>query len=372
VVAPEDRIGAIDCLRGVALFGVLAVNLETEFRVSLFAQFLPAPPLSALDGWIAWVLRVFVEFKALALFSLLFGVGLAIQYDRIGATGRRAILLVRRMLALLALGLVHLMLIWNGDILSEYAIAGLIVLPLLFAPIWALAIGAAVGLGLYLCVPLWAHLVPFPAGPALVQHVAAATHAYGSGTFGQVLAFRLQELPLMLALHGFIFPRTVGLMLLGALLWRLGLFRRRAPTAGWLWSAAAAGVAIGLALEYAGLGAPAAIVMALGYAALVLMLAGNGDGWSRWIAPVGRMAFTNYVAQSIVMGFLFYGYGLGWFGELGLAAGLALVIAIYGAQILASLWWLRRFRFGPLEWLWRTMMYGTPPPLTLPLRPARR
>jgi uncharacterized protein len=338
--------------------------------VSIFAQFLAPPPMPPIDGAIAWGLRVFLEFKALALFALLFGVGLAIQYDRLGASGRRTGLLVRRMLALLLLGLVHLLLIWNGDILTEYALAGLIVLPLLFAPARGLALAAALCLGVYFCLPLWGPLVPFPAGPALGWHVAAATHAYGTGSFGQVLAFRLQELPLVLALLGFVFPRTVGLMLLGALLWRLGVFRPRGLSRGWLWAAAGAAIAIGFGLEVADrMSALADILMALGYAALVLALVGDGTGWSRWIAPVGRMAFTNYVMQSIVMGFIFYGYGLGLFGKLGLGTGLVLVLAIYGLQILASHWWLRRFRFGPIEWLWRTMMYGAAPPFALGLRP---
>jgi uncharacterized protein len=354
----------------VALFGVLAVNLEMEFRVSIFAQFLPAPPMSTLDGRIAWALGVLVEFKALALFSLLFGVGLAIQYDRIAVSERRALLLVRRMLALLLLGLVHLLLIWNGDILCEYAVAGLIVLPLLFASAAALAVGAALCLGLFFCLPLWAHLIPFPTGPALVHHVAAATHIYGTGSFGRILAFRLDELPLMLALLAFVLPRTVGLMLLGALLWRLGVFRPGIVPRRWLWGAAGVGIAIGFALGVADrLSAPAAVLMALGYAALVLALAGDGTGWARWIAPVGRMAFTNYVAQSIAMGLIFYGYGLGLFGRIGLGSGLALVLAIYAVQVLASHWWLRRFRFGPLEWLWRTMMYGAAPPFALGSRP---
>jgi uncharacterized protein len=353
----------------VALFGVLAVNLEMEFRVSLFAQFLRPPPMSALDAWIAWTLQVFLEFKAFALFALLFGVGLAIQYERLAATPGRAILLVRRMLALLVLGLVHMLLIWNGDILSEYAIAGLVVLPLLFAPAWALAIAAVFWLGVYFCLPLWGHLVPFPTGPALVHHVAAATSAYGTGSFGRVLAFRLEELPLMLALLAYVLPRTVGLMVLGALLWRLGVFRYGAMPRGWLWAGSILGLSIGFVLGVTDrLSALAAILMALGYGALVLGLAGDGKGWARWLAPVGRMAFTNYVAQSIVMGLIFYGYGIGLFGKLGLGEGLVLVLAIYGVQILTSRWWLQRFRFGPIEWLWRAMMYGAAPPFALSSR----
>jgi uncharacterized protein len=109
------------------LLGVLAINLETEFRVSIFQQFVPGPPDQGLDGWVNAFLQVFVDLKALAIFSLLFGVGLAIQHERLAGDRRRLVLLLRRLLVLLAFGLVHLFLIWNGDILAEYALAGLVV-----------------------------------------------------------------------------------------------------------------------------------------------------------------------------------------------------------------------------------------------------
>src|SRR5581483_4726790 len=138
-LAPDDRLAAVDILRGIALFGVMAINLVFEFRVSIFEQLLPPDPSEApLDRAIADLLDQAVSLKAFALFSLLFGIGLAIQFDRL-ATKPRAILLLRRLLALLAFGLIHLILIWNGEILTEYALAGLLVLPLLYGPRWLLA-----------------------------------------------------------------------------------------------------------------------------------------------------------------------------------------------------------------------------------------
>ena len=116
---PSSRVGAIDALRGIALFGVLAINLETEFRISIFQQFLPHASDQGLGRLIDAALDVFIDMKAFALFSLLFGVGLAIQFERLGRTERRISLLVRRLLILLAFGLIHLFLIWNGDILTE-------------------------------------------------------------------------------------------------------------------------------------------------------------------------------------------------------------------------------------------------------------
>ena len=142
--SPSERIDAIDVLRGIALFGVMAINVTTEFRVSIFEQFLSHKhPASPLDRIVETVLTLAVDLKAFALFSLLFGIGLAIQFERLAASPRRTLLLVRRLSVLLAFGLIHFCLIWNGDILTEYALAGLLVLPLLFGPRWLLAVSAA-------------------------------------------------------------------------------------------------------------------------------------------------------------------------------------------------------------------------------------
>ena len=111
---PSRRVGAIDAPRGLALFGVLAINLETEFRISIFRQLLPSAPDQTLNGIIDVALALFVDMKAFALFSFLFGVGLAIQFDRLSPSTRRTRLLVRRLLALLLFGLIHLTLIGNA------------------------------------------------------------------------------------------------------------------------------------------------------------------------------------------------------------------------------------------------------------------
>jgi uncharacterized protein len=378
-VPPAKRIDSIDVLRGLALFGVLAINLETEFRVSIFQQFLRRPAEQGLDHWVGAFLEVFVDLKAFAVFSLLFGIGLAIQYERLDGDPRRLVLLVRRLLALMAFGLIHLFLIWNGDILTEYAIAGLIVLPFLFGSKRVLALGAAFFLLLYLAMPLLPPVVAFPDSQGLENHVRAAERIYGTGSFEQILALRIEETRALLPLYVFIFPRTVGLFLLGALAWRTGLVCNANRHASWLWQAGALAVGLGLALTlassraYSGwpsVGPLAAmafplgtIVLALGYASLVVGAStGSHSRLLAWAEPVGRMAFTNYIVQSLILGWVFYGYGLGWFGKIGLSAGLCLVFAIYIGQALFSRWWLKRFRYGPLEWLWRALMYGRAPP----------
>jgi uncharacterized protein len=364
---PSHRVGAIDALRGLALFGVLAINLETEFRISIFQQLIPSAPDQTLNGIIDVALALFVDMKAFALFSFLFGVGLAIQFDRLSPSTRRTRLLIRRLLALLLFGLIHLILIWNGDILTEYALAGFVVLPFLFAPRWLLAISAAVVLSFYVLQPVLPSLVTFPPYATLVALVRTANQTYANGSFAEVLALRVQELPAFLPLHLYVFPRTIGLFLVGIVCWRSGLFGEAAERHRNLLTAVGfLAVTSGLLLARSahpstGLAGP--IILASGYAALVIAIEQTSTGATllSFAEPVGRMAFTNYIMQSLVLGFIFYGYGLGLFGELSSAAGLLLVVIIYAAQVVVSRLWLTHFAYGPIEWLWRALMYGHAP-----------
>ena len=247
-ISPAERIDAIDVLRGLALLGVVAINVVTIFRVSIFEQFLFPKPRSAspIDSAVETILTLAVDLKAFALFSLLFGAGLAIQFERLANSERRTSLLVRRLVVLLAFGLIHLCLIWNGDILTEYALAGLIVLPFLFGPRWLLAVAALAFLGLYLAMQVFPPPGLWPGTAAIAQDVMDANRIYATGGFLDVLAFRLREIPLFAPLHAFIFPRTIGLFLLGAFAWRTGILRN--PSRRLLFSIAAACIGLGAAL----------------------------------------------------------------------------------------------------------------------------
>lgn len=371
-----DRVAAIDVVRGLALFGVLVVNLTTEFRVSIFQQFLDNAPFDgSLDAVIGRFVSVFLESKAIALFSLLFGVGMAIQYDRLARTGAPFYWLGRRLLALLGLGLVHLMLVWNGDILTEYAIVGLLALPFLRLGTRYLFFAAFAFLALYVAQP-WP--VPWPGNAALQTHVTLANTVYATGSHAEILRFAFHELGLLLPLHLSIVPRTIGLFLLGMALWRAelvtGTGRRNVHVgvaAAVLLFAGAAGVFLPLelpAIARACMDKLAPILLAAGYGATILWLmeARPVRAWLLKFAPLGRMAFTNYVMQSVVCALIFYGYGFGQFGRMPVAGAFALGIALYAAQLGMSTSWLRHFRFGPLEWLWRTLMYGKKQPMSKP------
>jgi uncharacterized protein len=185
-----------------------------------------------------------------------------------------------------------------------------------------------------------------------------------------VLSFRVREVRPIAALLLMIAPRTLGLFLLGACVWRWGILRTRprriigaiaalgipfGAYATWLLSTNGAGRYTGEISIYA------PIVLAFGYAAVIVALL---PIFSK-LAPLGRMALTNYLSQSIILGFVFYGYGLGKFEHMGAMDGLLLAIGLYAAQAIASTFWLRRYRFGPVEWLWRAVTYGKRPPMRI-------
>lgn len=378
-IDPAKRIDAIDVLRGIALFGVMAINVVTIFRLSIFERFLPQTTRgSAIDRVVDTILTLAVDLKALALFSLLFGAGLAIQFERLATSGHRTSLLIRRLIVLLVFGLIHLCLIWNGDILTEYALAGLIVLPFLFGPRWLLVAAALASLGLYLAMQAFPIPGLWPDTATMRRDIVQAGRIYATGDFLDVLAFRLREIPLFVPLHVYILPRTIGLFLVGALAWRSGLLQDRRPRL--LSSIAVCCIGLGAALILCHAGGLVArgligsvveplgtILLALGYGAAIIGIAkfDTGKKLLGWAAPLGRMAFTNYLMQSVIFGWIFYGYGLGLFGRLGVTSALAIGIAIYIGQVFFSRWWLDRYRYGPVEWLWRTLMYGVPQPMLL-------
>jgi len=362
-VPPKERIASLDILRGIALFGVMAVRVVTEFRVSMFQQFLPGfEPLSFPDRVAGDFVSQVLELKAFALFSLLFGVGLAIQFERLSRGGQPFYWLARRLAVLLVFGLVHLLFVSNGDILTEYALAGFLVLPFLRAPrvvVGWLSFGV---LYLYVVLPLMGLPIWWPDTATFQQQVAAANRVLATGGYVEIWRFSHDELWLWLPLHEYIFPRTVGLFFLGVLAWRSGMFKDLGRFKPQLAIGAVVGIGVGAALttmQGAG-GRIATVVLALGYASAVLVLTQLpriGRALTVF-APLGKMAFTNYIMQSVVFSAIFFGWGLGLFGQLGAAMALLIGVAVYVGQIIFSAWWLGRFRYGPLEWLWRTLMYG--------------
>ena len=342
----RDRYTPIDILRGLSLYGVLLVNLLTLFRVSLFTHILGEDtPSDAPGRLIAMLVAALLEFKAVTLFSFLFGVGVAIQAER--ARNHKAFLL-RRFLILLAIGLVHLLLIWNGDILTLYAICGILLIPTLRLSNTAGSIVAAA----FIIVPYFVPIpLAFPTSDVVKAHALQATHIYSQGGFSQIFMFRWHETSVFIApLLIYILPRTLGLMLLGIAAWRSGLLTARRDL--WLPIGVLAGTIglVGILLHNDLLQIP----LAFAYAAAVLLW----NPRARWIAAGGQMALTNYLTQSVVFCTAFYGFGLGLFGRLEVVPTAIAGTAFYFAQLMFSRWWLQRFHFGPIEWFWRSLTYG--------------
>jgi uncharacterized protein len=375
-IIPSERIVTIDILRGIALFIVLVINAATEFRVSIFEQLLPGTPAATTADKLADGFVLALSTKGFILFSFLFGLGLAIQFDRFAGKSDRLALMLRRLTVLLAIGLVHLLLIWNGDILTEYAMVGFAVLPFLYGPRWLLGITAAVSMAFFLATPLLPPIMPFPDSTWISQHVEQARGVYGSGSFMQILAFRIEEVRYILPFHANAMPRTFGLFLCGALVWRTGFFRRplsRTPVilaacfslaiGAWMTMGSTNGEAFGWSLNWRGryiVLSLSQLILAAGYALLIVAVTDSAVG-KRLLGPagaLGRMAFTNYLAQSVILSCMFYSFGFALFGRLSIAQTIAIAIVIYAAQAASSSWWLRRFRFGPVEWLWRSLTYG--------------
>ena len=376
----SERIRVIDILRGLALFGVLIVNILSGFRVPMMWHIRGHfAGLRGIDYLVELLASLTLEFKALSVFSFLFGVGMAIQTERAGRrnAGPRHFLF-RRLAWLLVLGVAHLLLVWNGDILTLYAICGLFFLPLISAP-WQvlLVLGAA-----FITAPQFVGFgFDLPSGTAATDAIAQARQIYGNEGFVAILRFRWHETSTLIApLLVSVLPRTVGLIYWGASAWRSGILSAPEKHRGMLTAVLVIGGVIGGAVTandvwtassgtaplpmLNGIHLDAAAVLAMAYvAALLLWL--NSCPPSRFprLASLGQMALTNYLVQSVVLGFVFYGYGFGLFGRIGSAASAGIGVVLYLTQLQLSRYWLQRFRFGPVEWLWRSLAYGRRQPM---------
>jgi uncharacterized protein len=354
-ISAGERYRAIDIIRGLALFGVLMVNLMSDFRIPLLEHILH-PPADPVDMVVSAVL----EFKALTIFSFLFGVGIAIQFERATARERSAVtFFLRRFGWLLIIGLVHMFLIWNGDILTLYAVCGFLLLPAVRLR-WQLLV--AIGI-LWIALP---EIRWFPLHLPAAHTIAETRRIYSSGCFLAILRYRWYEswhfiIPILVA----VVPRTTGLIYLGVATWRSGILRNVPQHRHKLLAALVVSGIGGAILTIRPVNhADTSIVIAVAYfCGLLLFLTPGRAAWFPGLAALGQMALTNYLMESIILGFIFYGYGFGLFGRLGPYAAAGIGIAVYILQIQFSRWWLARYRFGPFEWLWRSLTYGKRQPM---------
>lgn len=385
-VTPSDRLFELDMLRGWAVLGILAANAIAFAWPAMLALDPSAAPfaMAGADKIGQWVVDTFVENKFRTLFSLLFGVSVFLVGGERDDEARGS-LLKRRLWWLALIGVVHGAGFWFGDILLHYAMCGFIVMTLRSWPaeklLWigggVTAAWAVIGAGFAVMgAMMGAEAAPPPDLPFMPtpERILALVEVYRSSWSGAAT----QNLIAWAIGQGFsllLIPATVPLMMLGLGLFKSGVLVGRGPT--WLYLLAVALGAVALALNgwaawrSLGSGDPAASAMAeaaqtlaplamLGYVAALLLLGRWGfRAVTAIFAPVGRMAFTNYLAQTLIMVSLFYmPWGPRLFGEWGPAMLWAPVLAIWAAQLIWSPLWLRAFRMGPLEWLWRCLTYG--------------
>ncbi|MGE0045256.1 MAG: DUF418 domain-containing protein [Hyphomonadaceae bacterium] len=393
-MSQADRIQSLDVLRGLAVLGILAVN-AAYFAAPWQTGVNPSLPPLAVTGetlWSWYAMHVFFEMKFITLFSMLFGTSVYLVGGERSDKEKGAVL-GRRLAWLLLFGVIHATLIWAGDILFTYALCGFIVL---FARSWrprtlliwggvlfalSVVLTALSGLA-FSAMPeeALAELRAFvwaPEEAELARVIAAMQGGLASATWENTSEWLLF---LQFTLIGLVI-RTVGVMMIGLALFKMGFLSGRL-NANVYWTLAAIGAAA-LALvawqawinyrggfDFLQMQGPGAIanvalspLITLLYASvLILMVKANAWRWlTRALAPVGRMAFTNYIAQSLIMTTIFWGgRGFGLFGEVDRATLMMIVPAVWALQLIWSPLWLARFEMGPLEWIWRRLSYGRP------------
>lgn len=388
-----ERIVALDVLRGFALMGILVMNIQA-FAMPSAAYTNPAAygDLTGINAAVWAFGEVLFNLKFMAIFSMLFGAGVCLFSDRAMAkTGRSTRLYYRRTGWLLLFGLLHGYLLFSGDILFHYAVCGAFVYLLRHRSPRTLVLLA----GGFLVVPTAINLVTGAImDPAMAaemgKHWAPSPEALSAevagmrGSFADQLAVRvpaalMQQLPFTAIFLGW---RVGAMMLIGMALYRSGVI-----TAGrdlrWYRRVASLGLPLGWGLSAYGAYQSFAhdfrfehaaiygvlpnhwgsVGAALGYLSLVMIAVERGvlSGLQARLGAAGRMAFTNYIAQSVLAVLVFN--ATGWFGAVERWQQLVLVVPIVALQLWYSPWWLARFRFGPLEWLWRALTYGTLPPM---------
>lgn len=401
-IAATERIEAMDVLRGFALLGILLMNLEGFVGPVMASATGLDPALTGMDRTVDLLIYVLVQGKFYTLFSLLFGMGFAVMSQRAEQAGRPfAGVYWRRGLVLLTIGIVHALFIWAGDILMMYALCSFLLLA--FRPLptrWF----AWLGLGAYVMPIGFMFLMGAMGsllggtegwdkamgeiGKQMQVLIDSERTAYGSGSYADATWQRLKSTGMALSnitMFGFI---AFGLFLLGAWFERSGAISRPKEFPGlyatlrWVaWPVGLLAMLGSVALEPTmdfstfNLRVSAAftlqmlanLLMCLGYIAWV-MRALASPLWQRplgLLAPAGRMALTNYLMQSLVCTWIFYGYGLGYFEQLPRAWHPVFALALFGLQVLVSHLWLSRFRFGPMEWVWRSATYLKPQPLKI-------
>ena len=391
----KQRIVSLDVLRGFAVLGILAMNIQYFSMISV-AYWNPTA-YGELHGanYLVWLVsHVLTDQKFMTIFSMLFGAGILLMTSRAEVVGTSSARLhYRRMGWLLLFGIAHSYLLWSGDILFTYGMAGLVVYPcrklssriLLITGLLIFSV-PVVSLTLYgISSEHWSPAQLQAARERLwtsTPEMAAMEIAAYRGGWTEQMRYRVPDSVQMetVVFLAVAFWRVTGLMLIGMALFKLGVFSAGWPRLTYL-KLVIIGLFIGIPITLYGTYRDfaagwdfrysffygvefnywASVLVSLGWIGLAMLGCGREalSPVTRRLAAVGRMAFTNYILQTVICTTIFYGHGLGLFGKVQRVQQFAIVVAIWMIQLTVSPIWLRYFLFGPLEWLWRSLNYWT-------------
>lgn len=399
-VSEKDRIAYLDILRGIAIFFIFSANIV------YFSGYFDYPPENRLgatffiiDDYFELIMYTLVDGKFYSIFSLLFGIGCAIQLNNTTKLNIPfAPFFRRRMFWLLLFGLIHLVFLWIGDILTLYALLGLALIwfvalnnrqlliwatVLILLPIvnWVIMnpIGWNYPVYLYELNAQYNQRLGFPIsewqGVSMTDFIAYIENDNLAAFFKINFGNSIIRLAAILD-EGRAF-KVLGIFLLGLLAGRKILNENILNNTSFLKKIAIWGICIGLPISIIRTGvtyfsnhdefwsfiktlsyAFGTVPLALGYVAALALLHKKETEFLNWFAPVGRMALSNYLFQTIIATLLFYGIGFSLGGQFGYTIIIFIALIIFSLQVTFSKWWLKNYKFGPMEWLWRQLTYG--------------
>lgn len=378
-IKKAERIQILDILRGFAIFGILAVNMAGFATPAMLPGYIYPENLPWYDTLADILVQFLAESKFYTIFSFLFGLGFSVQLTRLEARGGDIrSFYPRRLWMLFFIGILHTLFLWTGDILRIYALLGFALLAFRKRKDRTLMIWAVIlyVLTFFILVAFGGDTDPGIPGFDVIE---TARQAYNSPSYLSVLIFQFFSGFVSFFIIGLMQgPSALALFLVGLLAGRMKLFEQleenRSVMKRIFWIALPFGIIGNAAFVFLEdiwlstlgviIGSPALSAV---YVSGLSLLSLNGKGVKMLspLASVGRMALTNYVLQSLFCAFLFGGFGFGLYEKIGGAGLFGITLLIFLAQIPFSNWWLSRYKFGPLEWIWRSLTYRVRQPMKI-------
>lgn len=385
-IAESNRLMIIDLLRGIAILGILLVNMIDFHSPFLYMQ---ADYWDGADFYTYAFVDIFAQGNFYPMFAFLFGFGAVLLMKRTMEKGMSfPLLFSRRMSFLLLVGVFHAFVIWHGDILITYAICGWFILLVYKLSGKALLVLSVLlytipyGLLGFLSI-LFSVLDPAAAQLKTDWDSAAeSVRVYGNGSISDIFAFRFEEWMTVNGSMNFIllfltiFPCMLAGMAFAKLSWLSDAAGNWKKLKGMFWASIIMGLGLKIYPYFGGFNMGSLImqdsfggpILALAYITGITLLYNRFTPFRKLtepFVPLGRMSMTNYLTQSIFWTLIFYSYGLGFYGQIGMLTGTILAIFFIALQALFSAYWLKSFRMGPVEYVWRLATYGRKQPFRI-------